>query len=435
VRASSAAELVREIESAVAAGSLPAGERLPSVRRLATQVGLSPATVASALAELRRRGVVLSEPRRGTRIGEAAPIGSVAATVPIPDGARELSRGNPDPTLLPDLQAALARIEMPVRLYGEPPVLGELADLARSQFAADGIAAQSICVVSGALDGIERVLAAHLRAGDSVAVENPGYAALFHLLRARGLGLEPVAIDDRGMLPAELARALAQGAKAVVITPRGQNPTGAALDGERAEQLREVLTAFPQTLVIEDDHLGQVAGAPAHSVCGSSEHWAIARSVTKALGPDLRLAILTGDGESTERVQRLQACGPGWVSHVLQRVVLELLGQKRVIRQIDHARDTYTYRREHLLRCLAGHGLHVTSRSGLNVWVPVAEESSAIATMLSRGWVLSPGLPYRLGQTPPAIRITISTLQQDEARTLAADLAGALRPSELERSG
>ncbi len=83
------------------------------------------------------------------------------------------------------------------------------------------------------------MLQAHLRPGDRVAVENPGYAALFDLLRAHGLVLEPVAVDERGMLPDELRAALARGARAAVITPRGQNPTGAALDAERARELRD----------------------------------------------------------------------------------------------------------------------------------------------------------------------------------------------------
>ena len=77
------------------------------MRRLAEEVGLSPATVAAASAELRRRGVVVSEQRRGTRIGERPPLGSWRATLPVPPGARDLSRGNPDPQLLPDLSRAL----------------------------------------------------------------------------------------------------------------------------------------------------------------------------------------------------------------------------------------------------------------------------------------------------------------------------------------
>ncbi|HWX52249.1 MAG TPA: aminotransferase class I/II-fold pyridoxal phosphate-dependent enzyme, partial [Solirubrobacteraceae bacterium] len=294
ITAASAAELVRGIEAAVASGELAPGERLPSVRQLALQVGLSHVTVATALAELRRRGVVVTEARRGSRIGQGPPIGSARAPMPVPAGAIDLSRGNPDPALLPDLSAALAAARLPVRLYGEPPDVAELVALAREQLRADGIPGESLCVVSGALDGIERVLQTHLRPGDRVAVENPGYAALFDLLRAHGLTLEAVEVDERGMLPAALRRALARGASAVVITPRGQNPTGATLDGDRASELRAVLGDFPGVLVIEDDHLGPVAGSEMHTTVVGRERWAATRSVAKALGPDLRLAVLAG---------------------------------------------------------------------------------------------------------------------------------------------
>src|ERR1700722_9451887 len=95
IAAGSAADLVRRIEGAVAAGDLSPGQGLPSVRQLATEVGLSPATVSAALGELRRRGVVITEPRRGTRIGEGPPIGSSRPALPVPPGARDLSSGNP----------------------------------------------------------------------------------------------------------------------------------------------------------------------------------------------------------------------------------------------------------------------------------------------------------------------------------------------------
>ena len=99
-RARSAAELVGEIELAVGDGELAPGRRLPSVRTLAAQAGLSPSTVAAALAELRRRGLVVTDGRRGTRVATPAPAGAARAPLPVPAGARDLSRGNPDPALL-----------------------------------------------------------------------------------------------------------------------------------------------------------------------------------------------------------------------------------------------------------------------------------------------------------------------------------------------
>ncbi len=438
IKAASAADLVRGIEAAVAAGALAPGQRLPSVRRLAAEVGLSPVTVAAGLAELRRRGIVLTEPRRGTRIGQGPPIGSSRAPLPVPPGARDLSRGNPDPALLPDLGRALGRSELPVRLYGEPQAVPELLELAREQLRADGIPGQELCIVSGALDGIERVLQARLRPGDRVAVENPGYAALYDLLRAHGLSLEPVGMDDRGMLAGELRAALARGASAAVVTPRGQNPTGAALDSTRAQELSQVLADSPDTLLIEDDHLGPVAGRELHTLLFEGAHpkrWAATRSVAKALGPDLRLAVLAGDAQTIARVQGRQQCGPGWVSHVLQTLVLGLWTDPAVQALIARASATYTARRERFLACLASEGVRAHGASGLNVWVPVHDEAGTVGALMQRGWVVAAGAPYRLRGGSSGIRVTTATLTEPEAGRLAADLAEVLAPSGFSRSG
>src|SRR5437764_302216 len=385
IQAAGGAELVRAVEGAVAAGELAAGGRLPSVRRLAAEVGLSPGTIAASFAELRRRGIVVSEPRRGVRVGPAPPLGSARRLLSVPEGARDLSRGNPDPSLLPDVSAALAQAQIPVHLYGEPASVVELLEHASRQLRAEGMRAGSLCVVSGALDGIERVLDAHLRPGDRIAVENPGYAALFDLLRARGLAPDGVGIDERGMRPAELRAVLGRGARGVIITPRGQNPTGAALDAARACELRVVLSDFPQALAIEDDHLGLLAGRRVHSTLGRSERWAATRSVAKALGPDLRLAILAGDALTVARVQGRLQCGPGWVSHLLQHAVLRLWRDPAVAALITRASRAYDQRRGRLLRDLAARGVAATGASGLNVWIGVDEETAAVAGLLQRG--------------------------------------------------
>jgi DNA-binding transcriptional MocR family regulator len=416
MRAASASELVAAIERAVADGDLRPGQRLPAVRRLALEVGLSPATAASALAELRRRGVVISEPRRGTRVGEAPPIGSSLRPLPVPPGAIDLSTGNPDPELLPDLRRAIAQADIPSRsrLYGEPAVIPELLERAGAQLAEDGVPPGEMCVLSGALDGIERVLASWLRPGDRVAVENPGYAALYDLLRAQGLALEPVPVDERGMTPAGLRAALARGARAVVLTPRGQNPTGAAFDDERARELNWILREHEPLLLIEDDHLGPVAGAPMRSAAHGLERWAATRSVAKSLGPDLRLAVLTGDSQTVARVQGRQQCGPGWVSHILQATVLALWSDPKVDELVARAEATYTERRERLLALLAEHGVAARGSSGLN--------------LTQAGWVLAPGSRYRLAGSAPGVRVTTAALGERDARRLAADVAFALGP-------
>ncbi|MGA2319841.1 MAG: aminotransferase class I/II-fold pyridoxal phosphate-dependent enzyme [Solirubrobacteraceae bacterium] len=435
IEARSAAELVRSIEAGVLGGALAPGQPLPSVRRLAVEVGLSPATVAAGLAELRRRGVILTEQRRGTRIREAPPLATARSLLAVPAGARDLSRGNPDPALLPDLERALTGLALPARLYGEPAALPELTALAGEQLRADGIPSESLCVVGGALDGIERALEVNLRPGDAVAVENPGYAALFDLLRGRGLALEPVAVDERGMRPEELETALARGVEAVIITPRGQNPTGAALDSARARELRAVLAQAPRTLLIEDDHLGLLGAERLHTTVPGRLRWAATRSVAKALGPDLRLAILAGDRQTVARVQARQQTGPGWVSHILQRLVLGLWTDSSVQALIARASDAYDERRGWLLERLHEEGVRASGASGLNVWVPVADETTVVGSLLQRGWVVAPGRPFRLAGSTPAIRVTTAALAEQEARRLAADVGAVLASAGSSRSG
>ncbi len=434
ITADSASGLVARLEADVASGRLVPGERLPSVRRLAAAAGLSPATVAAGIAELRRRGIVVSEPRRGTRVGERPPV-SAPLDLSVPDGVRNLAGGNPDPLLLPDLAAALRNCALPVRLYGEVPELPELVDAARRALRSDGVPAGELGVLGGALDGIERALAAWLRPGDRVAVESPGYAPLFDLLRAHGLGFEPVPVDDRGMLPDRLSAALSRGARAVVVTPRGQNPTGAALDEARAGELRSVLASHPDVLLLEDDHLGAVAGTPLHTLAGAGERWVATRSVSKSLGPDLRLAVLAGDEATVARVRGRQACGTGWVSHVIQRLVASLWADPEVSADVERAAAVYARRREALLAALDARGLHAHGVSGLNVWLEVREEAATVASLLSRGWAVAPGSRYSLQGHAGAIRITVAALEPADAEILAADVARVLAPAPPTRSG
>src|SRR6266511_1731358 len=391
-----AREIAASVEAAVRAGRLVPGDSLPTVRDLAGELGVSPGTGAAAYAELRRRGLVVTAGRRGTRVRGRPPLPAHPVT-PSRAGISDLGAGAPDPELLPALGPVLARLAPPARLYGEAPNLPELVELARGQLDRDGVPPGPVAVVSGALDGIERVLVAHTRPGDRVAVEDPGYPPVFDLLATLGLTPEPVRLDRAGPARGALRRALEARAVALVVTPRAQNPTGATLGAERAAELAEVLDRYPDVLVVEDDHAGQVAGAPYRTLAAGRRRWAVVRSVSKTLGPDLRLAVLCGDQDTVSRVEDRQLLGPGWVSHPL-------------------------------LAALAGHGIDAVGDSGLNVWVPVPEEARAAAALLDGGWAVAAGERYRL-RSPTAVRVTVATLREPaEAERLAATLARALAP-------
>ena len=419
-----AGELVQHVEDEVLAGALRPGTVLPSVRALAAQLGLSPSTVAKAYRELRRRGVVITRDRARTVIAHRPPLRLRLAPF-VPEGTVDLATGNPDPALLPSLEAAIRSLPTVQHRYTDDVLLPDLLTVATEALAVDGLDAEHLLVVGGGLDGIERVLEVHLRLGDRVAVEDPGYPGSLDLVRA--IGLEPVSIevDDQGMAPASLAAALASGVAAVLLVPRAQNPTGAAMPPERAAELRDLLEGFPEVLIIEDDHAAPISGVPLASLTPDRARWAVVRSVAKWLGPQLRLAVLVGDEATMTRVLARQRLGTGWVSQLLQHVVATTWQQARSDGTLTRVAATYDRRRGALLRALATQGITARGATGLNVWVGVAEEVPVVQGLAERGWAVAAGEAFRL-VSPPAIRITTAALPEEDAPAMAADLAAVL---------
>ncbi|MEW2556896.1 aminotransferase class I/II-fold pyridoxal phosphate-dependent enzyme [Streptomyces zhihengii] len=425
-----ASEIAASIERAVGDGGLDPGQLLPPMRELAATLGVNANTVAAAYRTLRERGVIETAGRRGSRVRpRPASTPRNAIRVEAPPGVRDLGGGNPDRALLPPLREAFAAAaarhdEAPV-LYGQGPVDPEFARLARAALDADGVPAGPLAVTSGALDAIERVLGAHLRAGDRVAVEDPGWGSLLDLVTALGFTAVPLGLDDEGPLPDDLERALAGGTRAAVITDRAQNPTGAAVTAGRAAALREVLARYPDTLLVEDDHGHAIVEQELHALGGITEHWAFVRSTAKAYGPDLRVAVVTGDTVTVDRVLGRLGLGPGWVSHILQQAVAGLWRSAAV----DPAAVARAYgaRRQALVDALARRGVASHGRSGMNVWIPVADETGVVTRLLGAGWAVAPGARFRLA-APPGVRVTVSTLTPEDIEPLAAALAEACRP-------
>src|SRR5689334_4468867 len=331
ISGASAAAISQSIERGVITGDYVWGAALPPVRVLAGTLHVSPATVARAYQDLRQRGVVEADGRRGTRVRSRPAVAAARSALrpPVPAGVLDLSAGEPDtrmlPPLAPHLRAIAGSIGPPVG-YATAGAMPELVDAARPRLAADGVpvADAAVTVTSGTLDAIERVLSVRLRAGDAVAVEDPGWANLLDLLAALDLRAVPVAVDDDGPVPDALATALAGGAKAAVVTARAQNPTGAALSAGRVAALRTVLADRPGVLLIEDDHAAELAGVPLHCIGPVTAAWALVRSASKPFGPDLRIALLAGDEATVARVVGRMRIGAGWVSTVLQRLLLRL---------------------------------------------------------------------------------------------------------------
>lgn len=433
IKGDSTASIVASVEKAIRTGQLAPGDRLPPVRQLSGELGVSASTVAASYRTLKQRGYVSTQGRSGTTVSTRPPL-SAPTTTPVPEGTRDLANGNPDPAFLPLLRVRKDYMVDEPRLYGDPQNLSELVEYAQAFFREDGIDAHTVAVVGGALDGIERVLQAHLRPGDRVGVEDPGFQGVIHLVRALGLIPVGIPVDENGPTSQGLEAAFSSGIEALVYTPRFQNPLGAALTGRRAADLRDLLERHDEILLIEDDHMFMFASEPAHSLIVEGwQSWAVVRSITKSHGPDLRLAFVAGDDTTVSRVNGRQSLGTGWVSHILQRIALDLLRSDEADALIERARVTYDRRRKALREGLSRSGIESHGASGFNVWIPVQEEASLVALLQQKGWQVAAGEPFRIA-SPPAIRITTSTLEPDEARDLVEVLSSSTSAGDRTRT-
>jgi DNA-binding transcriptional MocR family regulator len=425
VAGQTAAAIAASLERSIHTGRTRPGTALPTVRELAATLGVSPATVAAAYRLLRDRGLTAGQGRRGTRIAARSTTLSVVAPTIMP-GTVDLALGNPDPALLPPLEPALHGISLAQRLYGAVPS-GPLATFAAAEFENDGVPAASVVVSSGALDAIERILSEHLRLGDRVAVEDPSYPGIRELISGAGFTVVPFGVDENGPLPDSVQDALKRGARAIIVTPRAHNPTGAAVSPQRAAELRRILRGSPDLVLIENDYAAPIAGVPLVTLQGACERWAVVRSTSKFLGPDLRVAVMAADELTAARVARRHALGARWVSHILQQLVMSLWSDPASGRLLARAAAIYAQRRNGLRAALEARDIAAYGRSGFNLWVPVRDEARVVRALAEDGWAVAPGEPFRI-TAGPAIRITTSALAPADAERLADDLASALRP-------
>jgi DNA-binding transcriptional MocR family regulator len=424
-----AVSIAVSLERHLNAGLGAAGQPLPTVRDLAATLRVSPATVSAAYKLLRARGLVAGQGRRGTRIAPSRQAPPEFLGTMVPAGTIDLATGNPDPRLLPPVASAVHVLEDDMRLYGERRDSAGLLAFASSEFEADGVPARSLAVVSGAMDAIERILREHLRPGDAVAIEDPSFPGLIDLIAASGYAAVPFDVDEEGPRSDRLAAALGRRCAAIIVTPRAQNPTGAAVTAARAAELKRVLRAFPGVVLIENDYASPTAGAAFHSLRPESHRsWAVVRSTSKFLGPDLRVALLAGDDITVGRVRARQALGARWVSHILQQLALALWSDPSSGRQLARANEIYAQRRVSAVSALREHGIDARAPSGFNLWIPVRDEVNVVQALAAQGWAVAAGERFRI-RSGPGIRVTISTLQPAEAARFAGDLASALRPA------
>lgn len=416
----------------ITSGDLPVGSRLPTVRSLASQLDVSPTTVSEAWRTLASVGAIEAKGRNGTFVRQVPGPGTAQRYRRVTEGpghfALDLSTGTPDPALLPDLGPVVANVSrQPLTTsYLDSPVLPELEDRLVELWP---FAPESLTVVDGAMDAIDRVAREVVRLGDRVVVEHPTFPPVLDLLEQLGAEVIGVGLDAQGPILAELEAAMASSPSMVFLQPRAQNPTGITTSSRRARAIAALLEGT-DVVVVEDDHSGDVASTPLVSLGRWLPSQTVhIRSFSKSHGPDLRLAAVGGAGEVIDAVATRRFLGPGWSSRLLQAVLVSLLDDPASVAQVVAAREAYAERRGTFASALADRGIRTTGTDGINQWVPVPDERSMLVTLAAQGIGVAPGTPFFVRPDAPHVRVTIGQVPDaaaiDRLATQLADAASA----------
>ena len=192
-----------------------------------------------------------------------------------------------------------------------------------------------------------------------------------------------------------------------------------------------MLADHPYVLVIEDDHFSLLSRERFHSLIGPGHRrWALIRSVSKFLGPDMCLAVTASDPETADRLAMRLTPGTTWVSHLLQRLVLALVTDPEVMAAIGRAGAHYAARNAAFAARLTAHGVPTAAGDGLNLWVPLPVPARGVVErLMRRGWLARSGDEFVLaeGSSSHRLRLTVHDLDDADAEQLAGDLVAAVQ--------
>ncbi|GAB3676349.1 MocR-like pyridoxine biosynthesis transcription factor PdxR [Salinisphaera aquimarina] len=383
-------QLYQRVRDAIAAGRLQPGDRVPSVRSLASELNLSRGTVELAYQVLVSEGYLLARGAAGTVVSPQLLRQQITLAVErrssAPRPVSESARAAPPPLQLglPALDAVPTRLWRRLtmrRLRGlnaaaldYPDAQGSPAlrnALAAYLGVSRGIAchADQIIITAGYRDALGLICRTLLRPGDRGWFEEPGYFLARDMLRAAGLSLAPVAVDADG-LDVAAGRRQAEEARFAVVTPSHQSPSGVSLALPRRLALLEWANDN-DAWIIEDDYDSEYRyqGRPIPALKSLDHGGRVLYTGTfsKVLFPGLRLAYLVVPSSKTTRFRDvLRRFGQGCPA-LPQAVTADFINEGHFARHLKRMRDMYAQRRTYLrdaLEAKLGDRLRVDLQAG-----------------------------------------------------------------------
>ncbi len=381
------AQIYERFKALIAEGQMRPGQRVPSLRGLADEMGVARGTVETAYDRLIGEGYLVARGPSGCYVAEKISIQPPGTAEPtrgavLPQTSALNLRPVPEPSpLTPGLPALdafprklwarlVAREARAPHALQRPPVVGHAPlrrALASYLYRARGIACQAdqIFIVPGYGAGLTRLVDALLRPGDKAWVETPGFPPTRLVLGQLGLTTVPVPVDADG-IDVEAGRRASLRARLAVVTPAHQSPLGVSMSlARRAALLR--WAHEQQSWILEDDYDGEYRyfgrPLPALKSLDQSDRVIYAGTFSKVLFPGLRLAYLV---VPTSQIPAFEASAfrdlNGGCPALMQAVVSEFIEQGHFARHIRRMRALYAKRRGYLVNALAAH-----TRNGLRV--------------------------------------------------------------------
>ena len=362
-------QLYRFLSDEIRTGERPAGSRLPGKRSMAGQLGISVNTVDTAYQILAAEGLVESRPRSGFVVLEYdAPVPAPAqqalpkpgAPEPSAHFAFDLTTGGVDTALFPFRQWGRIQKEL---LYNQPELLRHGHPLGDESLRAAiaghlrqyrGVACTADQIVVGA--GTEYLLGqlAHLFAGKTAAVENPGYRRTSAILQVEGVSGCPVPIDEGGL---SLAGLRASGAQLCYVTPSHHFPTGVTMPAPRRAQLIRWAQEQPGRYILEDDYDSEfrydIRPLPSlQGMAGPEGPVVYLTTFTQSLAPSIRIACMVLPPPLMEAYRALYAAYSCPVSRFDQQALCRFITEGHFARHLARMRLAYKTRMEMLAAAL-----------------------------------------------------------------------------------
>lgn len=431
-------QVAEQLHGLIRAGTLRPGERVPSVRRLSRQQGVSVATVLQAYQRLEDAGVIEARPQSGYYVKRAArPVEEPAASKPprralvvevnaladVMLGAGQdpkmVSFGSACPSgdLFPlerirrVLSSRARRDRLALGRYGLPPGTEALRRAIARRALEWGcrIDHRSLVLTNGCMEALNLCLRAVTRPGDTVALESPTYYGFLQILQALGMKALEIPTHPRsGMSLEALDVALqAHDVKAVLVMPNVSNPIGATMADTAKKRLVEMLAARGVPLI--EDHiyseLAYDATARRAAKCfDRAGNVMLCSSFSKTLAPGLKSGFIE-PGRWRDAIRTLKFVSSGGNSELVELTLAEVLesaGYERSLRQLRRRCEQQVDAARGVIAESFPRGTKVTRPSGgFILWVELPGGCDSIALfekLLERGISIAPGPMFSASQ-------------------------------------